>query len=211
MQVRLKHPYYNNHNNKTQRKYHGLLISLLASFLAGVFIGYTELLETIVANSIRKVKVSFGKSDPGTGASISSIERKKSTLQLIGELARAQFNMEADLIADYGEFYGLLFDRIAMESILRINPPSKERLLRRIMQKILDTRRIQDEQQQQQQQQADKTKKKKKKTTFTFITAGDSRAAAHGNIFTQSYTSVIDVSIISFFQKTKKQNGLQSG
>jgi hypothetical protein len=112
--------------------------------------------------------------------------------------------MEADLIADYGEFYGLLFDRIAMESILRINPPSKERLLRRIMQKILDTRRIQDEQQQQQQQQADKTKKKKKKTTFTFITAGDSRAAAHGNIFTQSYTSVIDVSIISFFQKTKK-------
>lgn len=208
MQLRTKHPYLyydKQHNNKTktQKRYHGLLISLLASFLAGVFIGYTELLEIIGTYSLRKVKVSFGKSDPEIGStSISSIEKKKSTLQLIGEVARAQFNMEADLIADYGEFYGLLFDRIAMESILRINPPSKERLLRRIMQKILEARGIQDEQQ---QQQADKPKKKKKKTTFTFTTAGDSRAAAHGNIFTQSYTSVIDVSIIYLFSTKKKK------
>jgi hypothetical protein len=102
--------------------------------------------------------------------------------------------MEADLIADYGEFYGLLFDRIAMESVLRINPPSKERLLRRIMLKILEAARIQDTES---QQHGNKQKVKQKKTTFTLITAGDSRAAAHGNIFTQSYTSVIDVSILS--------------
>lgn len=185
-----QHPYYPNPKNKPQKRYHGLLISLLVSFLAGVFSGYMELFEIIWTYSLKKL--SFGKSNPEPGGSTSTIERKKSTVQLIGALARAQLNMEAELIADYGEFYGLLFDRIAMESVLRINPPSKERLLRRVMLKILEASRIQNTEQ---QQHGNKQKVKQKKTTFTFSTAGDSRAAAHGNIFTQSYTSVIDVRI----------------
>lgn len=191
---------YNHHITQTQTRYHGLLFALLASFLAGFLISYnSEFIGKVWTHSIRSIlKASVFQSNPDSGSSSTPFDTKKSTLQLIGELSRARYNMEADLIADYGEFYGLLFDRIALESTFRINPLSKDRLLRRMMQKILEARRNQDKLRQ--QQQVEKTTKKKKMTaTFTWVTAGDSRAAAHGNIFSQSYTSVMDVSTLLLF------------
>ena len=147
-------------------RYHGLLLALLGSFAAGFITSYSE----VMIKAWSALRLSFENR--------ATAPRIKSPLELIGVLFRARLKLESELLSDYGKYYGLIFDKDALETAFVMNPLSKERLLRRMMLKILQARKKQDQ-----------------ISTFTWITAGDSAAAAHGNLLSQSYTAVLDVSL----------------
>jgi len=152
-------------------RYHGLLLALLASFAAGFITSYSE----VMIKAWSALRLSFENR--------ATAPRLKSPLELIGVLFRARLKLESELLSDYGRYYGLIFDRDALETAFVMNPLSKERLLRRMMLKILQARNKPDQ-----------------TSTFTWITAGDSAAAAHGNLFSQSYTAVLDSTVKEAFE-----------
>ena len=93
-----------------------------------------------------------------------------------------------------------------LDDFFRMKDESRERLLRRLMVKVLAA-------------QLDEFKLGKEHSTFTWVTAGDSVAAAHGNLFEQSYTAVLEETVkdtfatmgINFVAKNRGIGGYGSG
>jgi hypothetical protein len=200
------HNYLNNnhssHNNhlSQQPHYHGLLVGLVIAFIAGFALSYGEFLATSYKTLHSSVKYFVGDS---------KAVQQLSTLELLGDLSLARQKIEAELMGDYGEYYGLMFDKAAAEHVFIANPASKERLLRRLQLKILSAQR-------QKQSPSQKSKVKLSAnagsptsaskasasktitttaniaTTFTWVTSGDGAAAGHGNLFSQTYTAVME-------------------
>jgi len=149
-----------------RRGQHGLLIGVVASFALGFFLSYSQILSLAFGGGAHGLKYLFSRTPV-----------ELSTLELLGDLSLARDALEQNLMRDYGEYYGLVFDRAAMENVFLSNPKSRERLLRRLMLKILSG------------------------GSFTWVTAGDGAAAGHGNLFSQSYTAVMESTAKDAFRK----------
>ena len=93
-----------------------------------------------------------------------------------------------------------------IEKIFKIDKVSKERLIRRLIMKILAA-------------QLNIVNPTEKRSTFTWVTAGDSAAAGHGNFFNQTYTAVMEDTVkqtfrsigIDFVVKNRGIGGYGSG
>jgi hypothetical protein len=98
-----------------------------------------------------------------------------SALELMGKVQKTKATLLEKLWNEYGEFSSLLIDKNNLDLLFQISSASKERYRRRIIKKILQ-----------------KQLNPKDSITFTWVTAGDVRAAGFGNQEGQSYTSMLD-------------------
>jgi hypothetical protein len=98
-----------------------------------------------------------------------------SALEMMGKVQKTKSILMEKLWNEYGEFSSLLLDKSNLATVFQISSASKERYRRRIVKKILQ-----------------KQLNPKDSVTFTWVTAGDVRAAGFGNQEGQSYTSMMD-------------------
>jgi len=104
------------------------------------------------------------------------------------------------LKSEYGKYYDVIFES-AGPKLFEINQVSKDRLLRRMMKKILEA------------------STKNSKVPFTWVTAGHSACAGHGNLFNQSKThrleelasKVFSAAGVNFIGKNYAMGGMGSG
>jgi hypothetical protein len=160
-----------NKNNEAQPRYL-LLVTILLACLGGFLLGRQESTPATMTTVLGRLSEIIG-GDP-----------ELSVDYLLGQLAKTRLELEDTFRTEYGEFYGALYDPIQVNKhIFLASPMSRDRLKRRLMQKIV-------------QKLVDPTKN----VEFIWATSGDSSAAAHGNMFNQSYTAVLETSVQSAFQ-----------
>jgi len=108
--------------------------------------------------------------------------------------------LKESLKSKYGKYYDVIFES-AGPKLFEINQVSKDRLLRRMMKKIIET------------------STKNSKVPFTWVTAGHSACAGHGNLFSQSKTHVLEemaskafsAAGLNFIGKNYAMGGMGSG
>jgi hypothetical protein len=158
-------------NNEAQPRYL-LLSAVLLAFLGGFLLGRRESTPVTMATVLERWS-EFMTRDP-----------EVSVDHLLGQLAKARLELEDVYRSQYGESYGSLFDPIQTQKhIFLTSPAARERLKRRLIEKILV-----------------KLLDPSKDVDFVWATAGDSSAAGHGNMFNQSYTAVLERTVHSAFQ-----------
>lgn len=145
---------------------------LLVALVAAFGIGFGLSYYQIVSDVAHVLRRMGGYLYSGSNGGIS-------TLEWLGELSIAKSKLERELMGDYKSYYGLLFDQGAMDGIFVSNSISRQRLLRRLQLKLLQN----DGQ-----------------SSFTWVTGGDSAAAGHGNLFSQSYTMVLEATAREAFR-----------
>jgi len=132
-----------------------------------------------------------------------------STPQLLGKLMRERVALERRMQSKhgYGSYYHQFFNdlttksspdipaldekkRVAIRSPLFLaSPESTKKLSRRIIIKYLKAAL----------REKSPTSQQQPRPTFTWITAGDSTAAAHGNLYSQSYTAILQDTVEDAF------------
>jgi len=168
----------------------------MCSAMIGFFTGYSQVVPTTFSQIRMKI---------GPYLTFSKPVSIPSTMELLGRLSAAHRELEQSLIMDYGDMQGLLFDKPGViDRLFMANPISKERLYRRMMIKVLSAQIEIAKNNGGDDGKQKKKKRKKKRTkhtasTFTWATGGDSAAAGHGNLFSQSYTKVMEDSVKDAF------------
>lgn len=158
-------------NNGAHPRYF-LLVSILFAFTGGFLLGRRESTPVTIATVLNRL------------SDVMSGEPELSVDFLLGKLAKARLELEDSFRRQYGDYFGILFDPIQIQkNIFLASPTSRERLKRRMIQKILD-----------------KLSNPAKEVKFIWATAGDSSAAGHGNMFNQSYTAVLERSVQPAFE-----------
>ena len=147
-----------------------LLLALALAFVVGYKIGQTETAPLLATNLVAAITSAIG----GVGA------KDVSTSELLGRYAIQRRKMELELMDEFGDWYGQIFDPIRLEGVFAAGMASRDRLVRRIMIKVAEARVA--------EMAAPETTTA---STFVWATAGDSAAAGHGNLFDQSYTAVM--------------------
>ena len=123
------------------------------------------------------------KSD--VAAPSSTITRYTATatpIELVGQIRKTKSAFMEKLWNEYGEYASVLTDKSNLDLVFQMSSESKSRYRRRIILKILK-----------------KQLKPKDVVTFTWVTAGDVRAAGFGNHLGNSYTSMLDDSVKDAF------------
>ena len=126
-------------------------------------------------------------------------------LPFLDKLKDARSSLLNDLKSSlYGEYTDSFFNNTALlnSTIYSKSPRSKDRLKRRLKIKFLES------------QLGDKSP-----ASFTWVTGGHSAAAGHGNLFTQSYTAILETTLqkvfkivnIDFKAKNYAMGGTSSG
>jgi len=109
--------------------------------------------------------------------------------------------LKEDLTSEYGKYYTQIFAR-SPNLLFQMNHVSKDRLLRKMTKKIIEA-----------------LSTKTSKVPFTWVTAGSSAAAGHGNLFSQSKTyalekmanKVFSAAGLNFIGKNYAMDGMDSG
>mmetsp|Transcript_1243 Transcript_1243/g.1889 ORF Transcript_1243/g.1889 Transcript_1243/m.1889 type:complete len:663 (-) Transcript_1243:3626-5614(-) len=148
-----------------------LLVAIACAFAVGFVIGREESTPKKLTSAIS------GLSKAINGNSEVSVD------QLLGELTKKRLKLEEKLRRDYGEYYGKLFDPVQLKNIFLTSSMSRERLKRRLIEKVI-------------MKFVDPTAT----VDFVWATGGDSSAAAHGNLFNQSYTAVLEDAVRPAFK-----------
>jgi hypothetical protein len=149
---------------------HGLLVLIVVGFLIGFLVGRCESTPANVSMVVGKL------------GELAGVTSEPSLDQLLGQLTKARFRLEARFLSEYGEYYGRLFDPIQLENIFSTSKASKDRLKRRLMIKVLT-----------------KMLRPSQNVKFVWSTGGDSVAAGHGNMFNQSYTAMLEDTVSDAF------------
>ena len=85
---------------------------------------------------------------------------------------------------DYGKYFDLFFTSEALSKMIQLSDKSYQRLVNIMLVKIVSAH----------------LDESKSKTKFVWTTGGHSAAAGHGNLFSQSYTSVLDDTATEVFE-----------
>ena len=130
--------------------------------------------------------------------------------ELLGRAARARAASEARTVeAEYGEFRGLVFDPTLVDAaFVPAGEASRSRLRRRVLTKILEAqiwaRRprppVDPSSSSPLSSSSSDGEITAAATKFVWATAGDSAAAGHGNLLSQSYTSVLEDTVRDAFR-----------
>ena len=137
--------------------------------------------------------------------------QQETMVELLGELSQQKSLQESSMKQMFGpEFYGLLFENPElMDKLFVMDAHSKERLLRRLMIKVLEAQFPQSKSKSNINSKFGLNKKGKSEpshieratsSTFIWATGGDSGAAGHGNLFKQSYTKVMEDTVKGAFK-----------
>jgi len=102
---------------------------------------------------------------------------ERAPMELLGSLSRiTQKLWETTFQEDFGSYRGLILDKSLLNRIFKCSDASREKLKRKLMIKLVEAQMLASTQQ----------------ATFVWVTAGDSSAAAHGNMYSQSYTATME-------------------
>mmetsp|Transcript_7710 Transcript_7710/g.11021 ORF Transcript_7710/g.11021 Transcript_7710/m.11021 type:complete len:630 (-) Transcript_7710:48-1937(-) len=163
-----------------------LPILLIGAFAFGLYTGNHKQTPHIFRSGVTLISSVFTPE---------KIDSSRSILNLLGSLYREQYLMKQNVIQEYGEYYGLIFDSAMMDRIFMMNNISRERLKRRMMIKILQSLSKENEP----NKYEDDGNLREQDITFTWVTGGDSSAAGHGNLLEQSYTAVLEDTVKDVF------------
>ena len=183
-----------------------LLFALALAFVIGYNIGQTETAPLMASHLFTAITSAVGGVGP----------RDVTSSELLGRYAIQRRKMELELMEEFGDWYGQIFDPVRLEGVFASGMASRDRLVRRIMIKVAEARVA---------EMTTKTatgstdKDPKLASTFIWATAGDSAAAGHGNLFDQSYTAVMGRSVheafaslgVDFQSKNYAHGGYTSG
>lgn len=175
-----------------------LLFALALSFVVGYKIGQTETAPLLATNLVAAITSAIGGVGP----------KDVSTSELLGRYAIQRRKVELELMDEFGDWYGQIFDPVRLEGVFAAGMASRDRLVRRIMIKVAEARVA--------EMAAPETTTA---STFVWATAGDSAAAGHGNLFDQSYTAVLGRTVqdafasldVKFAAKNYAHGGYTSG
>jgi hypothetical protein len=152
----------------------------VGAFCIGVLFGYD--LNVSKTTTLNVLETQQQKSTMEASASIQP--QTRSTKELLGALSKEKAHLWSSIYAnDFGPFRGMVFDKILLRRIFVMNDLSRERLVRKMMLKVLEGQTLPLSQ----------------KSQFTWVTTGDSAAAAHGNMYSQSYTAVLEETVRDAF------------
>jgi hypothetical protein len=145
------------------------ILMVVFALSIGFFMGYDQASSKVKSQEQLNPIVIDAKSGVARYSSMTT------PLELLGLVRKTRSTLMQKLIDEYGEFANVLMEKSNLEKVFHLNSDSKMRYRRRIIQKIL-------------------TKQLKPKDTvpFTWVTAGDVRAAGFGNDPAHSYTSMLD-------------------
>lgn len=94
-------------------------------------------------------------------------------VESLGSLSRITIKLwETIFLENFGVYRDMVLDKTLLYRIFQCSDASREKLTRRLMLKLLEAQILGTTE----------------RVTFTWVTAGDSSAAAHGNMYSQSYT-----------------------
>jgi len=136
-----------------------------------------------------------------SGIDESSEKEDKSVVELLHKVLSEKSKVEARLREDYGPWFDIYFSKEGTKEVTEISDISTERLITLLQSKILSAQ-LTDE-----------------KTTFVWTTGGHSAAAGHGNLFSQSYTAILEDTVkdvfasldIEFIGRNHAMGGFKSG
>lgn len=179
-------------------KVNPLLLALALAFVVGYKIGQNETAPLLATTLVGAITSAIGGVGP----------KDVSTSELLGRYAIQRRKMELELMEEFGDWYGQIFDPIRLEGVFASGMASRDRLVRRIMIKVAEARVA--------EMAAPETTTA---STFVWATAGDSAAAGHGNLFDQSYTAVMGRTVqdafaslgVAFQAKNYAHGGYTSG
>lgn len=165
-----------NHGPVAPRNFHLLLIIILTCFGGSYLAGRNESTPARVSTVTQKIaNIVLGQAS------------EKSAAELLGLVTKSRSSLEEQLLKEYGEFYGRIFDPVMLEHIFLAGDDSKDRLRRRIVTKVVRNllRKSHSD--------------KDDPVQFVWATAGDSSAAGHGNMQDQSYTAILEDTVSDAF------------
>eukprot|EP00559_Dactyliosolen_fragilissimus_P009922 CAMPEP_0184858144 /NCGR_PEP_ID=MMETSP0580-20130426/3266_1 /TAXON_ID=1118495 /ORGANISM="Dactyliosolen fragilissimus" /LENGTH=667 /DNA_ID=CAMNT_0027354127 /DNA_START=63 /DNA_END=2066 /DNA_ORIENTATION=- len=178
---------------KKSNKSSSLCIKALVLLILCVSVAAFTFRETLVLSM-------FGSKESSTGLE----ERQyKTPAELLDDFLYAKSDFDKLLHEDYGEYMYKIFNKTTIMSAFKgHDPKSMERLKLRMKIKILNAQLHQST-----------------RTSYIWATGGHSAAAAHGNIFNQSYSSSLEQSAsgpfrslgIRFYGKNYAMGGTLSG
>lgn len=100
-----------------------------------------------------------------------------SAIESLGSLSRVAIKIwDTALMENFGFHRDMVMDKTLLHRIFQCSDASREKLTRRLMLKVLEV------------EMAGTNNPVK----FTWVTAGDSSAAGHGNMYSQSYTNILE-------------------
>jgi len=147
-----------------------LVVITAVAFLIGFIFGHSEGMLLLV--------------DQFFEISIKDDTIRREPIQFLGDLLKNEIELNEFLRKEYGDYFKILFDKVTLNKLFVISERSKEALLRKMMIRIVEN----------------KVSPKAEGTRFTWVTAGDSFAAGHGNLFRQSYTAVLESTVKDAFK-----------
>ena len=175
-------------NAEAPRMSHASLFFIFISFISGYYLAFNRDTHGIIKASMQAVS-----------NIASETEEEKDFLspdELLGRLTKERMKVKKKLMEEYGNSFGWIFDPVVFTSRLFLqNEVSKLRLTRRVMIKLIEA-----QMQRSSVQNENDDQQNFKMPTFTWVTAGDSSAAGHGNLFSQSYTAVLEDTVKDAFE-----------
>lgn len=102
-------------------------------------------------------------------------------MKLLENLISAKEEIEAKVRLEYGKYFDYFFKNTSLSEIVKLSEPSLERLINIMQVKILSAQLYSH------------------KTTFVWSTGGHSAAAGHGNLFSQTYSAVLEDTVKDVF------------
>lgn len=166
----------------------------LLAFLIGLLTGHDLLL-----GSTKKSGSNFVEEK---AAQLPS-SKQFSAIESLGSLSRVTIKIwDTVLMENFGVYRDMVMDKTLLHRIFQCSDASREKLTRRLMLKLLEVEMAGTNNQ----------------VKFTWVTAGDSSAAAHGNMYSQSYTNILEEMIkpafdsvgISFIARNHAMAGIGS-
>ena len=177
-----------------------LIFMAILSFTIGFFMSYdaATMREKLISNEFEHVAIKAVGS--GSSSTLLAADAKytapSTTLELLGIITMKQKQKWNDIFKEYGRFTQDIFNTVQLEHLFRVSPLSRKRLIRRIIIKILQGR-IQCSSSGECPDNHDASSEEI--PIFRWVTSGDSSAAGHGNAYSQSYTSILENTVVDVF------------
>jgi len=168
-----------------------IYLLIFISFIVGFNFGVDQL-------DVFDVENIAAKESESTISDEEKVYKKQSLIELMGELSKQKSIQEKSLKQLFGKYqFNIIFENpLIMDKIFVMEPLSKERLIRRLMIKILQAQ-VSDGNS---QNIYEDTNNLYTSSTFVWATGGDSAAAGHGNLFQQSYTPILEETVKGAFR-----------
>lgn len=173
--------------NRHRHHLNTLVIITAVFFTLGFLVGRSEIILLVIHNTVNQLTdVMVENKHPNTNENdYHNVHYEP--INILGELLKQKKYVEEELRSDYGQYFSALFDKVSISKLFPTSKFSGELLRRKMIMKIVESK-------------LNYESNNPDISEFTWVTAGDSAAAGHGNLFSQSYTNVLEDTVRDSFQ-----------